>query len=283
MSSFSYQAAARKTISGGLLAMVVLGCGAEQYEIRLKQSRDYYKYLERIEQNLSSKWSDGRVVEMIRVPRQFQPIPAPVPVKNEDGQEEAPTADPRQPDYLNLVFPNSELIGAWDASFAVDVPDGTTATRKGYIYVLSNYWKFLGEDPADALKFGGAIVNLVGDALDDHLPPAELENPPVELHPKPGGYLPHSSYSVFTFKPKPIRVRTDEGDSTVNYTFTMYGKQNGNIQAIVLVVLPENISSREKLAERIPMMLENFHITRNEPKPSQGGGGPAPTSNSPAF
>lgn len=284
MPLFSSRAATPGTwLLGCTLAVGLAGCGAEQYEIRLKQTRDYYNYLERIEQNLAPKWSDGRVVEMIRVPKQFTPIPAPVPTKNEDGTEEPPAVDPRQPDYLNLVFPTNQLIGVWEAPFTVDVAGGATDTRKGYIYVLSNYWMLLGEDPAAALKFGGDVVQLVGDALDDHLPPDKLENPPTELHPKPGGYLPQSSYSLFTFQPKPITLRSTERESTVNYTFTMYGKQNGNIQVIVLVVLPESISSREKLVERIPMMLDQFHITKTEPKPGQGSAGPAQNSNPAGF
>ena len=257
---------------GCLLACGLPGCGADQYETRLKQSKDYYNYLERIEQNLAPKWSDGRVVETIRVPKQFQPIPAPVPVKHEDGTEELPAVDPRQPDYLNLLFPNQELIGAWEAPFNVAGADGKSDTRKGYIYVLSNYWKFLGGDPAEALKFIGHTVNLAGTALDDHIPPDKLESPAIELHPKKGRYLPETLYSVFTFHPKPITQRSTERESTVNYTFTMYARKNVNIQAIVLVVLPDNIASQEKLVDRIPMMLEHFQITKTEPKPASQQG-----------
>jgi hypothetical protein len=263
------------------LALGLCGCGAEQYETRLKQSKDYFNYLAKIEQNLAVKWTDGRVVELLRVPKQFMAIPAPVPVKNEEGQEELPAVDPRQPNYLNLLFPTAELIGAWEAPFGVVAADGSADTRTAYIYVLSNYWKFATEDNAEALKFIGATVQLVGDALEEHLPPEKLERPDVELHPKRGKYLAESSYNVYTFPPKPITLRSTERETTVNYTFTMYAKQNGNIQAIVLVVLPDNISSQEKLVERIPMMLEHFQITRTEPKPSQGGAQQGPAQNSP--
>jgi hypothetical protein len=270
--------ALKKPLLLGALTLTFVGCGAEQYEQRLRQSKDYFNYLEKIEQNLGPKWSDGRIVDLMRVPKQFQQIPAPVPVKNENGEDELPAVDPRQPDYLNLIFPHEQLVAAWEAPFMVDGADGTAGTRKGYIYVLSNYWMFVGEDPAEALKFLGKMVQLVGDALDNHIPPNKLEAPDVELHPKPGRYLPAQSYSVFSYQPKAITDR----DDTTNYTFTMYAKQNGNIQAIVLVVLPDRISSQEKLVERIPMMLESFHITKNEPKPGgQGGTAPAGGSSNP--
>ncbi len=260
---------------GCLLACGLPGCGADQYETRLKQSKDYYNYLERIEQNLAPKWSDGRVVDAIRVPKQFQPIPAPVPVKHEDGTEELPAVDPRQPVVVNLPFPHKELIGAWEAPFSVVAKDGSSDTQKGYIYVLSNYWNFL-DDPAEALKFIGATVNLVGAALDDHIPPDKIENPAIEPHPKKGRYLPETLYSVFTFHPKELTLPGTERQSKVNYTFTMYARKNVNIQAIVLVVLPDNIASQEKLVDRIPMMLEHFQITKTEPKPaSQSGTAPS--------
>ena len=260
---------------GCVFAFGVIGCGADQYEMRLKQSKDYYNYLERIEQNLAPKWSDGRVVDAIRVPKQFQPIPAPVPVKNENGDEELPAVDPRQPVVVNLAFPPKELIGAWEAPFGVIAKDGSSDTQKGYIYVLSNYWNFL-DDPAEALKFTGATVNLVGAALDDHIPPDKIENPAIEAHPKKGRYLPEALYSVFTFHPKELTLPGTERQSKVNYTFTMYARKNVNIQAIVLVVLPDNIAQQEKLVDRIPMMLEHFQITRNEPKTaSQPGTAPS--------
>ena len=269
---------------GCIAAWGLLGCGADQYEFRLKQSKDYYNFLAHIEQNLAPKWADpNRIVDIIRVPKQFQPIPAPVPVKNENGEEVLPAVDPRQPDYMNLVFAPQTLVGAWEVPFSVAAKDGSTDSRKGYIYVLSNYWQFLGEDPADALKFIGNTVQLVGDALGDHIEPAKLESPDEELHPKKGRYLAETRYQVYNFHPKPITQPGPERESTVNYTFTMYAQTNANIQAIVLVVLPENIPAQEKLIERIPMMLEHFHITKTEPKAQSSSGGAAPASNPAGF
>jgi hypothetical protein len=259
----------------------VPGCGADKYEARLRESKKYYAELEMIELNLAPKWSDGRAVEKMRVPKQFQAIPAPQPVKKEDGTEEMPDVDPRQPDFLNLVFPSNQLIGAWEAPFEVALPDGTTDSRKAHIYVLSNYWMFLGEDPNLALKFTPEIVELVGAALDDPLPPEKIENPPSELHPRPGGYFPSGSYSVFTFKPKAITQRSTERETTVNYTFEMFEKKNGDIQCIVLVVLPENISSHEKLRERIPMMLDHFAMASVPPRADASPNAPA-SGNAPA-
>lgn len=288
LSLFHSSATARRSLLlGCAMALAVIGCGAEQYETRLKQSKDYYNYLDMVEQNLAPKFSDGAVIESIRVPKQFYPLLAPTPVKGEDGNDVLPTVDPRQPDYLNLIFPNDMLFGAWEAPVAVDAIDGSSDSRKAYIYVLSNYWMFTREDPAEALTFITKMVQLVGDALEDHIPQEKLEKPDTELHPNrstnTGKYLIASSYDVYTFRPKAITQRSTERETTVNYSFTMYAKTNGNVQAIVLVVQPVNTPPQEKLLERIPLMLDYFHITKNEPKPSQGQTGGAAPANPTGF
>jgi hypothetical protein len=191
-------------------------------------------------------------------------------VKNDEGKEEMPAVDPRQPDFLNLEFPTQELVGAWEAPFEVPV-DGGAEVRKAYIYVLGNYWMFTNEDPAEALKFTGIMIQRIGDSLDERLPQEKLENPEVKRCPKPGGYFPSNVYSEFQFKPKPIKL----GETTVPYTFTAYARQNGNIQCMVLVALPVDVSSKEKLTERVTMMLEHFAFTRAEPKAGQSANAPA--------
>lgn len=269
----------RRFVFMGLLAFGCFGCGADQYQLRLKESAAYYKYLDNIEQNVAPKWFNG-IVESLRVPKQFVQIPAPVPVKKEDGTEELPAVDPRQPDFMNLVFPTAGLMGAWEAPFTVPLADGSTEVCKGYIYVLSNYWSFPGDD---ALKFGDQMVQLVGDALEDPIPNDKLENPIIESHPKKGTYIPEATYSVFEFHPKAITLKTAEREAKVNYTFTMYRKMNnGDIQGIILLAIPESVSSQEKIPERTAMMLDHFQITRTPPK-DKGASGPATTAPAAGF
>jgi hypothetical protein len=88
---------------------------------------------------------------------------------------------------------------------------------------------------------------------------------------------------VFEFHPKPIKLRVAEREATVNYTFTMYRKMNnGDIQGIILLAIPESVSSSEKIPERTAMMLDHFQITRTPPK-DKGGAGPATTTPAAGF
>ena len=264
-------------VVGALSLAGAVGCGYETYELRLKQSKDYYTYLEKVDANLAPKWGDGRGILELRVPKQFVPIPPPQPIKREDGELEMPTVDPRQPDYVNLIFP--ELLGAWEAPVEVALADGGRETRKAYIYAVSNYWTLIGENPTDAQFFTKSLTELIGAALEQ--PPKET--PETEMHPKPGTYLPSASYNVFRFAPKPITQQVEDRRTSVNYIFEVYERQNGDIQCPLVVVLPEGIEPREKINERIPMMLEYVNPTKTPPRPganktAPAGAAPAPVA-----
>ena len=254
-------------VAGALSLAGVAGCGYETYELRLKQSKDYYAYLEKVEANLAPKWGDGRGILELRVPKQFVPIPAPQPIKREDGELEMPAVDPRQPDYVNLIFP--ELLGAWEAPVEVTLPNGDRESRKAYIYAMSNYWTLISENPNDAPLFTKSLTELIGAALEQ--PPKET--PETEMHPKPGTYLPSASYNVFRFASKPITQQVGDVRTSTNYVFEVYERQNGDIQCPLVVVIPEGVE--QKLNERISMMLDYVSPTKTPPRPGANKTAPA--------
>lgn len=275
-------------VVGTLSLAGAAGCGYENYELRLKQSKDYYNYLEKVDANLAPKWGDGRGILEVRVPKQFVPIPPPQPIKREDGELEMPAVDPRQPDYVNLIFP--ELLGAWEASVEITLADGGRETRKAYIYAVSNYWTLGGHNPNEEpvfknappftmLDFTKSLTEWIGAALEQ--PPKET--PETEMHPKPGTYLPSASYNVYRFAAKPITLQVQDRRTSVNYTFEVYDRQNGDIQCPLVVVLPEGIDPREKINERIPMMLEYVNPTKTPPRAGASKVAPASAAPPVAF
>ena len=242
-----------RALPAAAMLLLVVGCGHAEYETRLAESKKYYAYLDKIEQNLAPKWVlQGNLMDL-RVPKQFALIPAPVPVKKEDGTFEPITSDPRQPDYLPLALP--ELFGAWEAVFKVTT-EGSVEERKGYIYVLSNYWELASERANDAVEFANVLKSILSQQLDQELKP---ENQRIEAHPKVvPAYVQQQSYDVCTFPGKKIKG--------ANYTFEVYSRTNGSVIGVVLTVLPEGIDSQQKIAERIPMMIESFNFTKTPPK-----------------
>lgn len=241
----------------------VVGCGYADYEARLAQTRNYYAYLDRIEQSLAPKWSVPGGLMDLRVPQQFTPIPPPTPVKKDDGTIEQPAFDPRQPDYLQLTFP--ELFGAWEAVFKVAKGGGVTEDRKGYIYVLSNYWELAGEHANDAGDFTNKLKTYLSDTL--RIPPTDET---VQMHPKVNpAYQVQLTYDTCSFKGKDI-------DGT-NYTFEVYSRKSGSVIGVIVVVLPEGIENPQKVNERVPLMLESFNLTSTPPKLTDKNSGGQPT------
>jgi hypothetical protein len=249
------------------LLLVICGCGYAEYETRLAETQKYWAYLEKVEQSLSPKWTVAGNLMDLRVPQQFVPIlPAPL-IQKDDGTFEQPAIDPRQPDYLNLNFP--ELFGAWESIFKVAKGNGVTEDHKGYIYVLSNYWELAGERATDA----GDFVNRLKIYLADTLQIAATDET-VQTHPKVNpAYQVPLSYDTCSFKGKNI--------NGTNYTFEVFSRKAGSVIGVIVVALPEGIEMPQKVNERIPMMLETFNLTSAPPKagsdknaPAQGNQGP---------
>ena len=237
--------------SAGLF-LFVAGCGFAEYEARLAETKKYYAYLDKIEQSLSPKWTAAGNLLDVRVPNQFTPIPPAPLIQKEDGTFEQAAVDPRQPDYLNLMFP--ELHGAWESVFKVAKGGGVTEDRKGYIYALSNYWELAGDRANDA----GDFVNSLKVYLSEKLQ-IPVSDETIQVHPKVSpAYQVQSTFEACSFKGKDI-------DGT-NYTFEVYGKKIGSVIGVIVVVLPEGIENAQKINERIPMMLESFNFTSTPPK-----------------
>ena len=251
------------------LLVLVCGCGYAEYEARLKETQKYYAHLDKVEQSLSPKWAVAGGLMDLRVPQQFVPILPAAPIQKENGELEQPTIDPRQPDYLNLNFP--ELFGAWESVFKVAKGNGVTEDHKGYIYVLSNYWELAGEHATDA----GDFVNRLKTYLTDTLQITATDEM-VQTHPKVSpAYQVQLSYDTCSFKGKDI--------NGTKYTFEVYARKSGSVIGVIVVALPEGIEMPQKVNERIPMMLETFNLTSVPPKagsdkaaPAQGNQGAAP-------
>ena len=233
------------------LLLYIGGCGYSEYEMRLNESKKYYSYLDKVEQSLAPKWVvPGNLMEL-RVPRQFNLIPPPPPAAPEDENAEKPI-DPRQPDYVNLLFPG--LFGAWEATFKVVKTDSSAEERRGYIYALSNYWEFAGEHAVDAGEFVTTLKDLLAEKLK-----IPMSDPRPEVYPTlSGSYHAQIPYDVCSFKGKEI--------DGVNYTFEVFARTQGSVIGVIVTVLPEAMESPQKVSERIPLMLETFNFTKTPPK-----------------
>ena len=214
------------------LALFASGCGYADYQLRLNESRNYYAYLDKIEQSLAPKWvAPGNLMEL-RVPKQFILIPPPPPPPKDDEKAEQPI-DQRQPAYVNLTLPG--LFGAWEATLKVS-NNGKSEELKGYIYTLSNYWEFAGEHAADAGEFTSKLKDLLADKLG--VPEKDSR---TESHPKmPASYRPQLAYEACSFKEKEI-----DGSK---YSFEVYSRTQGSIIGVIVIVLPDGLDQSQKVS-----------------------------------
>lgn len=255
----------------GLVAIMLItcGCGYVDYELRLNESRKYYAFLDKVEQFLLPKWVSSEAPLEVRVPKmtpQFIPMAPPQKITREDGSVEEPAVDPRQPDYVDLVFP--ELVGAWETRFPVIKSDGTHDDRRGYLYALTNYWQLSSELAADSTKFVTALKLQMAEKLGVPVSDERQELQPIGYP----AYVPHVNYDVFSFK----KIDVDG----VFYNFDVYAKQHGSVIGVLVLVLPEGMESPQKLNERLPLMLGYFNFSPDPPR--AGGNRNAPAGSTPA-
>lgn len=276
--------------AGALLA----GCGADLYEQRLANTRLMFAHKDLQNKNLQQLWSDAETGVSLRVPLQFAVMSPPAPTEQaaaaggaagparpdakgqggaepaeEEGPEEIP--DDRQPKYMNFELPG--LRGAFTTHVKYIAENNVLSDGEGFLYVLSNHE--LAEQPDQAREFSRNFIKSLGETV--HVV--------IEANDWKDDSYPSEARSKATFV-RPVKYRNVTVTSTEEIAgyarqFSAYLYEQGDIQVIVLFVLPNGIDSSEKLTDRIPLSLETLGVAGTQlmlPMRSgvpAGGGAPA--------
>lgn len=249
------------------------GCGSETYEQRLKETAQYFEYVDIRNQALSGNWSSPTV--KLRPPIELKEIKAPIEAPATNPSESAPeesqpepieTVDPRQPDYIDLELPGLE--GAWSAEVPVDL-ENETVERPAYLYVLSNHYLLKEQKMDEASNFHNDVLGAIAGTFNQFLNPEEFAS---ERFPQGKGYTEAKNFLLSTFEPE----TQIEG---VDYQFRIYLAESGNNQVVILLVIPKNISRGSKLNENMDYSLETVDITAPQAK----SGGQNPSSGRSSF
>jgi hypothetical protein len=244
-----------------LCALVGLaGCGLQAYEERLEATRSYWAYLDKLDQNLRPPWKTPPV-ESLRVPLQFNELPAPQPVEGPDGEQELPDVDPRQPDYVSLSIPG--LIGAWKADVDANV-NGERATQAAYLYAATNHQMLL-TDASEAAAFSPNLIAAVEAALGSPAP----ESPAPLPFPKGHQFTPKISFDVHP-------ISSQDAIRGSRYIFEIYTTRQLDNQVAIIFASPEGLDPQSKIPERIQLMLESLRVSAAPPTPTQPGQGSTP-------
>jgi hypothetical protein len=252
-------------LGAGLLLLA--GCGEKLYEDRLENTRKLYSHLELLDANLHRDWVDPDDGIRLRVPSNFGLIaPTAVSTESLSGAQspnpDGPAArDERQPNYLNVELPG--LRAAFAASLRVIPANGGAASDHGYIYVLTNH--HLANSADHAKTFQADLVTMLGDALHTAVKPEDWTDPKFPL--KVGTFAETVAYKLAVISPR-------EPIFGIERQFSVYMHQQGDVQVVILFVLPKDVDGSEKLTERIPLCLETLRVPGDKlgrPSPAAGG------------
>jgi hypothetical protein len=251
---------------GLTLLVACAGCGRETYLTRFDETRRYFAYEDRLNQNLTPVAWAGRGFQL-RVPKQFAPITN--KAKPGEGSEDR---DPRQPVFAEgLELPG--LQGAWQAKFSLTGTEGKAGP--GWLYLCSNY-EFLAkkEDAGKAAAFNADVIQLIAKAVGqpqvkplEKLPVYEVPPHSEEAFVDKRKYHALSPGIPALYEDKQYRVR-----------IYAYKKEKSPAQICLIYVLPDNIVQAANLDRAIDMSLETLVVTRDKPPAASAKGGKGKTS-----
>lgn len=249
--------------------LMAVGCGGAEYEARLERSRGLYDYLQQLDGGLSSPaWNRADVGLAMRLPKPFlQPLPAPAPVKDEEGNILPITDDPRQPLVLGVELPG--LVEAFQASLGgADEPEAR-------LYICTNHQRFIDLGPS-TVKPDEFLLDLeaaLQTGFGVFLSPAESQVPGDNVKYRvlaPGRASNHAQYTTpkdFTA----IRFVPNEPPGGSDIEAMLYEHRSGPIQIGILCLFPRNAGA--SFRERLEMSLETLVASSEAPKPRSGSAG----------
>ncbi|MCA9098957.1 MAG: hypothetical protein KDA36_11245, partial [Planctomycetaceae bacterium] len=217
--------------------LLLSGCFEAVYEQRLKTANEHFKHQEILDSNLGPVWFGTGLA--FRVPKEFELIPPPeAPAAEGDGAAEAtPQIDRRQPDFIGMELPG--LVGAWKANVTVS---GQSASA--YAYIMTNQALMAmppGPDRPNPAEFTNKTIEDLSRAAKISLKPEDWIN---ESFPKQSGFI------------TPVNYQSAVQESTREVAgkkmrYLIYRSQQGDLQAIVMFVIPSNTS--DPIIDKLPI------------------------------
>ena len=280
-----------------MLTGSLCGCGAQTYEDRIETTKQYYDYIDRLNQNLGPQHSDSGVT--VRLPKQFALVPAPVrrpprpqatpnvaAGENATGTvaaaEPEEIIDPRQPDYLDVELPG--LIAAWNANLST-VGSAAGANQPemhpGSIYLLSNYnlWRTFKtpNETIDPTKFHDEVMRTLTGALGVHIDERVHGSATDRVNKwfsetvpatKDQQFAPRKEIRTITLIPEAREEEEgeeSEADQDFPREYQVYLFSNGDLKIVLIYALPKNVSTAEDLQDRILFSLQTLNVSDEKP------------------
>jgi hypothetical protein len=263
-------------------ALFLSGCGAELYEERLGKTQVLYSHINLLNEHLQGMWTDSDTNVGLRIPKRFDMLPPPAKPdpamaakakaaegeegeKADEDEEDAEVIhDDRQPKYVNVELPG--LRGAFLSKVKCLSDSRAEVTADAWLYVMTNHDSY--DQPEVAKDFNKSFVTELCAALEVAPPePEKWESDkfPARVAKEVGPFVQQLSYTV---------VVPEKDIDGVLREFKIYMYQLGEVQVIVLFVVPKDCDASEKLTERIAFSLETLAVPGEKLSAPTGGGLP---------
>jgi len=287
------------------------GCGSKAYEDRLERTTSYYEFIERLNRNLAAPYAENGVV--LRVPRQFSPVPKPRRTSEANSEESAsseePAADteentaesafgaepgdldPRLPEHIDFPLPG--LLNVWSADLGTFSAGSDTAqSSRGYLYLLGNYeyWRTYksSRQIGDPLKYYEDLRDALSAGLEIPIDPKARGSATDRVNKWYSEIVPSAAdedfatrkeFTAITLVPEqqpPSLLDEEPAEPAPPREYQLYLYANGDMQVALLFDLPRDISAGEQLPERILLSLLTLDVASEKPRGARGkkeGGG----------
>lgn len=246
-------------------SLFAVGCGVDTYDYRLKQTKEYFEYLEKVNLALGSKVVPFDGVEL-RVPKPFtQILPAPPP---KDGEPEGQPLDPNEDPARLGYHPNVRLEGVlatWRAKVDLETPSG--GEGMAYLHLLSNLPRWVEKqtnNDIEPLHYRSDLTNVLANAYNVQTETTDAPWPWEQLR----------GFSPYVGKKKVESIPIPPEDQPINAIF--YWMEVKDVHVGLVLIFPRAMDARLKLEDRLKHTLETLKVPSQPPqkkagKPTVGG------------
>ncbi len=252
----------RRAFLAGLTAtLFTAGCGAQTYEARLRETKQYFEYLDQV--NLALQRPLKLEGIEIRVPKPFeQLVPAKTPEEGQPPEKLDPLLDPVRLGY----FPNVVLEGVlatWKANVKTE-----TGEAPAYLHLVSNWQRWIDKQTDTDIEPPRYLSDLA-----NHL--ASTFNVQSDTSDTPWNWELVRAMSPYVPKKKVDSIPIELPQPPINVIF--YRTENRDVHVGLLLIVPRALDRRENIEARLKHTLETLKI------PSQPPQKPSPKATSGGF
>ncbi len=240
--------------------LLASGCGYDKYEARLRETKAYFEYLERVNLALDPTRRQIQDVE-IRVPKPFVYI-AP-PAAPAEGQADAePPPQGEDPTVLGH-FPGVHLEGllaTWKGNVRVENP-GQSGSAEGiaYLHLLGNLERWIAkqtDNEVEPTRYLDDLANMLANTFRVVADSAD----------SPWNWESMRGFSPYVPKKKIDSIRIEEPEPNPSVDALFYKFEAKDVQIALLLILPRAIDPRDKIEERLKHTLETMKVPSQPPK-----------------